>query len=82
MPRIHRNVSGAELARELGTYGYHVARQTGTHFRLTRNVGGPEQHLTIPRHSTLRVGTLARILSEVAVELDTTKEALILDIFD
>jgi predicted RNA binding protein YcfA (HicA-like mRNA interferase family) len=82
MSRIPRNVSGTELARKLGAYGYQVTRQTGSHMRLTRKEGGTEQHITIPRHSALRVGTLAGILNEVAVQRDTTKEALIRDIFD
>ncbi len=81
MPRIPLNVSGAELARKLGAYGYHVSRQTASHVRLTRKATGSEQEVTIPRHSVLRTGTFGRILNEVAVELDTTKEAFIRDNF-
>ena len=80
MPRIPHNVSGTELARNRA-YGYQVTRQTGSHVRLTRKASGSEQQVTIPRHSALRVGTLSRILNEVAVELDTTKEAFIRDNF-
>ncbi len=81
MSRIPRNLSGTELARKLGAYAYQVTRQTGSHVRLTRDESGSVQHLTLPRHSALRVGTLNRVLGEVAVELDTTKAALIRDIF-
>ncbi len=81
MPRIPRDISGAELARKLGAYGYQVARQTGSHMRLTRSESGSDQHVTIPRHSALRVGTLNGILTEVAFQLETTKEDLIQEMF-
>jgi len=81
MSRIPRDVSGSVLARKLGFYGYQVTRQTGSHMRMTRNVTGSEQHVTIPRHSALRVVTLNGILSEVAVQLETTKEVLISEMF-
>jgi predicted RNA binding protein YcfA (HicA-like mRNA interferase family) len=35
-----------------------VTRQTGSHLRLTTLERG-EHHVTIPRHTSLRVGTLA-----------------------
>jgi predicted RNA binding protein YcfA (HicA-like mRNA interferase family) len=81
MPRIPRDVSGIELARKLGAYGYQVTRQTGSHMRLTRVAGDEEQHVTIPRHQVLRVGTLSSILATVANQLGMTKEALILALF-
>ncbi|MGO9113803.1 MAG: type II toxin-antitoxin system HicA family toxin [Thermoguttaceae bacterium] len=81
MPRIPRDVSGAELARKLGAYGYQVTRQTGSHMRLTRNKSGSDLHVTIPRHSALRVGTLNGILTEVAVQLEKSKEDLIRGVF-
>ena len=40
MPRIPRDLSGTELARKLGAYGYQVTRQTGSHVRLTRDESG------------------------------------------
>ena len=49
--------------------------------RMTRIVDGEEQHVTIPRHSALRVGTLSAILSTVAQQLGMTKEALIQALF-
>ena len=80
MPRLPRDISGAELARKLGTYGYQVSRQTGSHLRLTRNESGSDQHVTIPRT------TLARRHAEwdfdaVAVQLETTKEDLVHEMF-
>jgi hypothetical protein len=43
--------------------------------RLTTHEYG-EHHVTIPRHSPLRVGTIAAILSEVAAHLRTTRQEL------
>jgi predicted RNA binding protein YcfA (HicA-like mRNA interferase family) len=33
--KLPRDMSGDELARLLGEYGYTVTRQTGSHIRLT-----------------------------------------------
>jgi len=66
--RLPRDLSGRELARALGQYGYAVTRETGSHMRLTTQQRG-EHHVTIPDHRQLRVGTLAVILADVAVHL-------------
>ena len=65
--RLPRNLSGTELASLLARrYGYVLARQRGSHMRLTSNYLGYEHHVTIPRHNPLRIGTLNQILDEVA----------------
>ena len=81
MPRLPRNLSGAELIRGLSAYGYAATRQTGSHVRLTRVGASGEQHLTIPSHAALRVGTLHSIVSEAARQLGKSKEALLQDLF-
>jgi predicted RNA binding protein YcfA (HicA-like mRNA interferase family) len=48
----------------LGRLGYKVTRQTGSHLRLTTAESG-EHHVTIPRHDSLRIGTLSAILRDV-----------------
>ena len=63
--RLPRNCKGASLSRKLGKLGYSITRQTGSHLRLTTGQNG-EHHVTIPRHSPLKVGTLHAILQEVA----------------
>ncbi len=63
--KLPRDLSGVELARLLGRLGYHVTRQTGSHLRLTTTEPA-EHHITIPNHDSLRVGTLAAILRDVA----------------
>ena len=72
--KLPRNIDGTALARRLRVYGYDVTRQSGDHLRLTTKRNG-EHHLTIPRHSVLKPGTLAGILKEVASHLRIAKEA-------
>jgi len=79
--KIPRDVSGRDLARRLRRFGYEVQRQTGSHMRLTSSLRGVEDHLTIPDHDDLRVGTLRGILGAVATYLDRSVEALVEDLF-
>ena len=78
--KIPRDVGGAELAKNLARYGYHVTRQSGSHLRLT-TVTGRQHHITIPAHSALRVGTLSAILEEVAQHLKREKIELIKELW-
>jgi predicted RNA binding protein YcfA (HicA-like mRNA interferase family) len=79
--RLPRDLSGEELAILLGRYGYQVTRQTGSHMRLTTTQGG-EHHITIPRHQSLRVGTLNAILRDVAEHLDIPRQTLLETLFE
>ena len=45
--------------------------------RIPRDVNGQEQHLTIPAHKLLRVGTLRQILKDLAAQLGCSIEKLI-----
>ena len=74
--RLPRDIGGEELAVLLRRYGYEVTRQTGSHMRLTTAEGG-EHHVTVPRHSSLRVGTLSAILNDVAEHFDIPRERLV-----
>lgn len=75
--RIPRDVNGPLLAERLRRHGYELTRQTGSHMRLTRSSEGQQQHLTIPAHKPLRVGTLRQILKDVASQLGCSIEELI-----
>jgi predicted RNA binding protein YcfA (HicA-like mRNA interferase family) len=79
--KLPRDLGGVELARALARYGYQITRQTGSHLRLTTDVGG-EHHVTIPAHPSLRVGTLNAILSEIAQHLNRDKVALIQELWE
>ena len=74
--RLPRDLSGADLAKALRRLGYETTRQTGSHLRLTTQVGG-EHHVTVPRHGPVKVGTLAAILNEVAHHAGLTREELL-----
>ena len=74
--KLPRDLGGEELAKLLRQYGYEITRQTGSHMRLTTNQSG-EHHITIPRHQSLRVGTLNAILKDVAQHLGMERDDLI-----
>ena len=79
--RLPRDVGGEELALLLGQYGYEVTRQTGSHLRLTTTRKG-EHHITIPRHGSLRVGTLSAILNDIAAHLGIARDELQQSLFE
>ena len=81
MVRLPRDLSGRDLARNLRRYGYAVTRETGSHMRLTTHQGG-EHHVTIPDHASLRIGTLASILGDVAAHLGIDRATLMAALFD
>ena len=79
--KVPRDLSGTELATLLHHYGYDVTRQTGSHLRLTSKLRGKEHHISIPRHSTLKVGTLSSIVTDVASYLETDRSTLLEELF-
>lgn len=79
--KLPRDLSGINLASLLRSYGYDITRQTGSHLRLTSHSKGYEHHISIPRHKTLKVGTLSSIISDVARYLETDREALSEELF-
>jgi predicted RNA binding protein YcfA (HicA-like mRNA interferase family) len=74
--KLPRDLSGEELAKRLGRFGYTITRQTGSHIRLTSNFKGSDHHVTIPAHDPLKIGTLNSILHEVAIYLEMDKQDL------
>ena len=75
--KLPRNESGSGLIKKLSSLGYYPTRQIGSHIRLTRIAEGREQHITIPNHNPIRIGTLSDILKQVAVQLEYSKEEII-----
>ena len=78
--KLPRDISGTELVKALRVLGYEVTRQSGSHMRLTTTQGG-EHHVTVPRHSPLRVGTLAAILDDVAAHAGLSRDELLAELF-
>ena len=79
--KLPRNMGGEELGGLLGKHGYRITRQTGSHIRMTSTEKGEEHHITVPKHSPLKAGTLSGILSDVASYLKTDKKQLIEKLF-
>ena len=81
--RMPRNLSGMELVVLLRRrYGYRLTRQTGSHMRLVGDFMGYEHHVSVPRHSPIRVGTLNRILGEIAEYLEMNQGDLMRELFN
>ena len=78
--KLPRDLSGAELVKALARVGYRVTRQTGSHIRLSVDSPSPH-HVTVPAHDSLKVGTLAGILSDVAVHLKISRDELLQKLF-
>lgn len=70
--KLPRDLSGQDLVKTLKILGYEVSHQTGSHIRLTTQEKG-EDHITIPAHNPLKVGTLNAILKTVANHLAATQ---------
>lgn len=81
MKKIPRDIKGSDLAKLLGkTYGYVPTRQSGSHIRLTTQTNG-EHHITIPDHSSIKIGTLSAILFDIALHQQKSKEQVISELF-
>lgn len=61
MPKLRR-LSGAEVIKILGRFGFAINSQRGSHVKLQRVTdAGDKQTLTIPNHSELDTGTCRTI---------------------
>ncbi len=78
---LPRDLSGMALVSRLRPFGYETTRQTGSHLRLTSVLKGTEHHVTVPRHKTIKVGTLSAVLAEVAQYLEMSREELAKQLF-
>jgi len=79
--KIPRDESAENLIRRLSAFGYSKTRQTGSHIRITRVTPEKTDHLTIPNHNPIRIGTLSDILRDAALHLNMSKEELIQKLF-
>ena len=79
--KLPRDLSGKRLAKLLREHGYEITRQTGSHLRLSSSSAGPTHHVTVPAHRSIAVGTLARIVTDVAQYLGRDREELARGLF-
>jgi len=75
--KIPRDESAEQLIKKLAIFGYSKTRQTGSHIRLSRISIDKTDHLTIPNHYPIRIGTLSDILKEASRQLEISKEELV-----
>lgn len=75
--KLPRDLDGEHLAKLLVKAGYKITRQVGSHMRITCVRDNGEFHITIPKHSPLKVGTLNNILKTIAEQLKISKEEVI-----
>jgi len=75
--KVPRDVSGNDLVTALRSLGYLPTRQSGSHIRLTTDEKG-SHHITIPKHDSIKLGTLASILDDVAEHHAMTRNELLL----
>jgi predicted RNA binding protein YcfA (HicA-like mRNA interferase family) len=57
-----------------------TTRQTGSHLRLTTTQKG-EHHVSIPRHNSLKLGTLAGIIGDISQHFDLSKDEVTFRLF-
>ncbi len=66
MPKLRR-LSGAEVIRILGRFGFTVHSQRGSHAKLRREQpDGTVQSLTVPTHPELDSGTCRAIVRQAS----------------
>jgi predicted RNA binding protein YcfA (HicA-like mRNA interferase family) len=74
--KLPRDVSANQLIKTLSVLGYSIDHQRGSHIRIATLING-QHHETIPNHSPIKVGTLARILQNIARHHNVTVEDLL-----
>ena len=69
-----RDIKGESLVKLLFKhFGYEQTRQEGSHLRLTTTQNGTH-HVTVPKHNPVKIGTLNKILSDVAMHFGLTRD--------
>lgn len=78
--KIPRNNSGEKLSKLLKRFGFEITRQTGSYMSLTTTIRG-EFHIIIPKHKSLKIGTLNNIISDIARYFEIDKADLLGELF-
>jgi predicted RNA binding protein YcfA (HicA-like mRNA interferase family) len=74
--KLPRDLSGASLIGALKRLGYKETRQTGSHVRMTISVQR-QGHLTVPLTKAISAGTLAALIKDAAIQLETSVEDIL-----
>ena len=69
-----RTLSGRDVVRALGHFGFTLARTRGSHATLVRTtLAGERQVLTVPLHKELATGTLHALYRQASRFVDPAK---------
>ncbi len=63
MPKI-KILSGKEIINIFEKFDFNIAKQSGSHIKLRRDINGLKNILTIPNHSELGKGTIKAIYNQ------------------
>jgi predicted RNA binding protein YcfA (HicA-like mRNA interferase family) len=63
-------VSGDDVIRVLGKFGYVAVRQKGSHVRLRHPADPARAPVTVPLHKELASGTFRRILRDAQLDIE------------
>jgi predicted RNA binding protein YcfA (HicA-like mRNA interferase family) len=69
-------ISGADLIRALGKFGYEAVRQKGSHVRLRHPSDPRRLPVTVPLHAEIAFSTLRRILRDASITVEELLSAL------
>ena len=69
-------ISGDDLIKALSKFGYVEVRQKGSHVRMRHPTDAQRQPVTVPRHKTLKLGLLRRVIREARISVEQLTEAL------
>ena len=70
--KLPRDLSGVEVVKALQRLGFTVARQKGSHIRMTKG----DKRVTVPTHRSVTVGTLQNILRQAEITLEDFLESV------
>lgn len=79
--KVPRDISAEQLIRSLAKLGYQITRQKGSHIRISTLINSEEHHITIPNHTPIKIGTLNKIIRDIAEHYKLSKEELIKKLF-
>jgi predicted RNA binding protein YcfA (HicA-like mRNA interferase family) len=80
--KLPRDLDARKLVNALkAQLGYETTRQEGSHIRLTTVQNG-KHSVTVPAHNPIKVGTLARILDQVAGHFQISRGELLRRLFE
>ncbi|MDE2846186.1 MAG: type II toxin-antitoxin system HicA family toxin [Gemmatimonadota bacterium] len=80
--KIPRDLSGEQVVQLLSrNFGYRVRRTRGSHATVTLTTTTKEHSVTIPLHRPVRIGTLSRIISDVATFVGVSKDEIVGKLF-